>query len=146
MAYLLDTIVVIWAVRRLHEAAQVLQRLRQGGDLAISAISLLELRRALTGEEFEGARGELEGVEVLPLDDSTAEAAGNYLVRCADEGYRIDFFAGIIHATATRTGRALVTYSPAQYPLAECEVLPLASLFRPAPGMPASDPNGTRTT
>lgn len=65
MAYLLDTIVVIWAVRRLHEAAQVLQRLRQGGDLAISAISLLELRRALTGEEFEGARGELEGVEEI---------------------------------------------------------------------------------
>ena len=124
MRYLLDTVVLIWAVRGLHEAPRVLRRLRERGDLAVASITILELRRALLPEEFRRAEEELEGVEVLPLDAGTARAAGDYLVRCFDEGYRTDFFAGIIQATAARAGRALVTYGPHQYPLAECESVP----------------------
>jgi predicted nucleic acid-binding protein len=126
--YLLDTVVLIWAVRGLHEAPRVLSRLRERGDLAVASITILELRRALLPEEFRRAEEELEGVEVLPLDAATARAAGDYLVRCFDEGYRTDFFAGIIQATAARTGRALVTYGPHQYPLADCEIVPLGAL------------------
>ncbi|HXF58114.1 MAG TPA: PIN domain-containing protein [Actinomycetota bacterium] len=126
--YLLDTVVLIWAVRGLHEAPAVLASLRRRGSLAVSAITLLELRRALSPEEYLAAEEELAGVEVVPLDAAVARAAGNYLVRCADEGYRVDFFAGIIQATAALTGRALVTYSEAHYPLADCEIVPLATL------------------
>jgi predicted nucleic acid-binding protein len=128
--YLLDTVVLIWAVRGLHEAPQVLRRVREEGDPAVAAITLLELRRALLPEELRLAERELEGMEVLPLDAATARAAGDYLVRCAEEGYRVDFFAGIIQATAARTGRALVTYGPHAYPLADCEIVPLERLVR----------------
>lgn len=126
--YLLDTIVFIWAVRELHAAERVLARLR-GGDVAVSAITLLELRRALTAEEFHAAEAELAGVAVLPIDAATAQDAGDYLARCADEGHRVDFFAGLIAVTAQRHGRQLVTYSPAHYPLAGCELLPLAAFL-----------------
>lgn len=128
MGYLLDTVVLIWAVRGLHDAPRVLRRLRERGDLAVASITLLELRRALLPEEFRRAEEGLEGIEVLPLDAATARAAGDYLVRCFDEGYRTDFFAGIIQATAARSGRALVTYGPHQYPLADCEIVPLREL------------------
>lgn len=133
MRYLLDTVVLIWAVRGLHEAPAVLSRLRDRGDLAVSAITLLELRRALLPEEFHRAEEQLRGVEVLPLDGPTARAAGDYLVRCSGEGYRTDFFAGIIQATAARTGRALVTYGPHQFPLADCEIVPLRTLVEDIP-------------
>lgn len=125
MRYLLDTVVLIWAARGLHEAPRILRRLREEGDLAIASISLLELRRALLAEELPRVEPELEGMEVVPLDAATARAAADYLVRCSEEGYRVDFFAGIIQATAARTGRALVTYGPHHYPLAECEIVPL---------------------
>ncbi|HXF74398.1 MAG TPA: type II toxin-antitoxin system VapC family toxin [Actinomycetota bacterium] len=139
MRYLLDTVVLIWAVRGLREAPRVLRLLRGRGDLAVASITLLELRRALLPEEFRRAEEELEGMRVLPLDAATARAAGDYLVRCAEEGYRIDFFAGIIQATAARAGRALVTYGPHHYPLADCEIVPLAELVGTADG---ADPRG----
>ncbi len=126
--YLLDTVVLIWAVRGLHEAPRVLRRLRETADPAVAAITLLELRRALLPEEFRRAEAELGGMEVLPLDASVARAAGDYLMRCFDEGYRVDFFAGIIQATAASSGRALVTYGPHHYPLADCEIVPLRTL------------------
>lgn len=128
MGYLLDTIVVIWAVRGLHAADRVLARLR-GDDVAVSAITLLELRRALAPEEFLAAEDALGGLDVLPIDAATARAAGEYLARCADEGHRVDFFAGLIAVTAERHDRELVTYSPAHYPLAGCELLPLAAFL-----------------
>jgi len=142
MRYLLDTVVLIWAVRGLHEAPRVLRRLRERGDLAVASITILELRRALLPEEFRRAEEELEGVEVLPLDAATARAAGDYLVRCSDDGYRTDFFAGIIQATAARTGRALVTYGPHQYPLAECEIVPLRELAEEPAGAEGPGPGG----
>lgn len=129
MGYLLDTMVISWAVRDLHEAPAVLRVLRREGDLAVSAITLLELRRGLPPEDYQRAADELVGVEVLPMNGSTAEAAGEYLLRCYEEGYRVDFFAGVIATTAAHTRRALVTYSPAQYPLANFEILELASLL-----------------
>ena len=132
--FLLDTVVLIWAVRGLHRAPEVLAALRRRGPVAVSAITLLELRRALSPEEYHTAEDHLEGAAVLPLDAATARAAGDYLVRCADEGYRVDFFAGIIQATAALTGRPLVTYSEAHYPLADCPILPLASIDLHPPG------------
>jgi predicted nucleic acid-binding protein len=132
--YLVDTVVWIWAVRGLHEAPAILASLRRLGRLAVSAITLLELRRALAPEEYEAAERLLAGVQVLPVDGTIARAAGTYLVRCADEGYRVDFFAGIVQTTAALTGRLLVTYSEAQYPLAGCRILPLAGVPRAAAG------------
>lgn len=126
--YLLDTIVFIWAVRGLHSADRVLERLA-GEDVAVSAITVLELRRALTPEEFLSAENSLDGVDVLPIDADTARAAGEYLARCTDEGHRVDFFAGLIAVTAERHERELITYSPAHYPLAGCELLPLAAFL-----------------
>lgn len=128
MGYLLDTIVFIWAVRGLHSADRVLARLR-GEDVAVSAITLLELRRALAPEEFHAAEDALGGVDVLPIDAGTARAAGEYLARCTDEGHRVDFFAGLVAVTAERHARQLVTYSPAHYPLAGCELLPLTAFL-----------------
>lgn len=128
MGYLLDTIVFIWAVRGLHSADRVLARLR-GEDLAVSAITLLELRRALAPEELLAADDALDGVDVLAIDAATARAAGEYLARCADEGHRVDFFAGLIAVTAECHARQLVTYSPAHYPLAGCELSPMTAFL-----------------
>ncbi|GBC87878.1 tRNA(fMet)-specific endonuclease VapC [bacterium HR12] len=138
--YLLDTVVLIWAVRGLHEAPRLLRHLRETADVAIAAITLLELRRALLPEEFRRAEAELEWMEVLPLDAAVARAAGDYLVRCSEEGYRVDFFAGIVQATAACTGRALVTYGPHHYPLADCEIVPLQTLLEEAPPAPPRTP------
>lgn len=129
MGYVLDTIVLIWAVRGRHNADAVLARLHADGDCAISAITLLELRRALAPEEHCAAEDRLAGVGVLAVDADIARAAGEYLARCADEGQRVDFFAGVIAATAERHGRALATYSPFQYPLARCELVALSTVL-----------------
>ncbi|MQA87626.1 MAG: PIN domain-containing protein [Streptosporangiales bacterium] len=130
MGYLLDTMVISWAVRDLHQAPAVVRALRSEGDLAVSAISLLELRRGLPAEDYHRATDELVDVGVVPMDGAIAEAAGEYLLRCYEEGYRVDFFAGVIATTAARTGRALVTYSPAQYPLANFNIVQLASVLK----------------
>lgn len=129
MRYLLDTIVFVWAVRGLHDAGAVLDRLRADADVAASAITLLELARTLAPEEQPAADDLLADVPILSVDGDIARAAGNYLARCADEGHRVDFFAGVIAATAECEERALATYSPFQYPLARCDLVPLSTVL-----------------
>jgi hypothetical protein len=96
--YLLDTVVLIWAVRGLHEAPRVLARVREEGEPAVAAITLLELRRALLPEEFRLAERELEGMEVVALDaesrDLEEQAQPGGLVDAGHLRDRVSFRSG----------------------------------------------------
>lgn len=121
-AVLLDTTVLIDALRG-RSAADRVRSLRRRGDMPFtSAINVEELIRGIKkGEEKVVARL-LSGLRVAPLGFEEGRRAGEWRRRYASRGVTLSQADCLIAAAADSLGAMLATGNPKDFPMREIRV------------------------
>ena len=121
-ALLLDTTVLIDALRG-REAAERLKALRRSSDPPyVSAINVEELwRGARLGEEAAIGRL-LRGLRVAPLGGAEGERAGRWRRDFAARGLTLSQADCLVAAAALAVGARLATGNPKDFPMRELVV------------------------
>lgn len=116
-AVLLDTTVLIDALRG-RTAAQNLRDMRRTGDVPfVCAISVEELARGIqTGEERPASRL-LNGLRIAPLGRREGEAAGRWRKLFASRGTTLSQSDCLVAAAAIGIGARLATGNPKDFPM-----------------------------
>ncbi|MBA2529128.1 MAG: type II toxin-antitoxin system VapC family toxin [Euzebyales bacterium] len=121
-AVLLDTTVLIDALRG-RPAAQRLLGLRTAGDQpCVCAINAEEVRRGLRQHEQEVARRLLDGLRTVPLTLREGWQAGQWRQRFAARGTTLNQADCLIAAAALTVGARLATGNPRHFPMSEVAV------------------------
>jgi predicted nucleic acid-binding protein len=116
---LLDTTVLIDALRG-RPAAERLRRLRQhGDDPCICAVNVEEVVRGLRPGEETPARRLIDGMRVVPLGDAEGWQAGEWRRTYAAGGITLTQADCLIAAAALAAGGGLATGNPRDFPMPE---------------------------
>jgi predicted nucleic acid-binding protein len=122
-AYLLDTTVLIDALRGRPAAHRILYLRRAGGDVPfVCPINIEELIRGLRSGEEEPLRRFLDGLRLAPVGRGEAERAGHWRRRYAEGGITLSQADCLIAAAAHGVGATLVTGNPKDFPMDELTV------------------------
>jgi predicted nucleic acid-binding protein len=122
LALLLDTTVLIDALRGLS-AAERLRGLRNGGQVPwICAVNIEEVFRGTHDEEEVPVGRLLGGFQLAPLGQAEGERAGRWRRDCAREGITLSQADCLIAAAAVGVGARLATGNPKHFPMSELEV------------------------
>jgi predicted nucleic acid-binding protein len=109
-AYLIDTDVIIWVLRKRPRPLVMLQALAKDGPLGCSVLTVSELLRQAKEHEIPTTERLLDSLIILPIGVSEAKMAG-ILMRNRGPGY-VDCH---IAATALLGQIMLVTYNHKDY-------------------------------
>lgn len=110
MTILLDSSVIIDALRRRPAALRALQQLTRTGHMfATSVINVAEVYAGVRPEEEDRTSRFFEGCEVYPVPLETAKRAGYLRNRAARRGLTLELDDMIIAATALDLGLTLFT-------------------------------------
>lgn len=116
-AVLLDTTVLIDALRG-RAAAHRLRDLRRAGDTPfVCAVNVDEIVRGLRGGEEEGARRLLTGLRIAPLGREEGWRAGQWRRELAASGRTLSQADCLVAAAAVGVGARLATGNPADFPM-----------------------------
>lgn len=128
MKLLLDTTVVIDALRRRHNRpAWLISLLNDGYRFAVSASTVAEVYAGMRlGEELKTATL-LETLDILPVTQSIAYRAGTLKAGYARKGVTLTLVDMFIAATAIDHGLPLVTDNLKHFNLPELTLHPLPS-------------------
>lgn len=119
---LLDTTVLIDALRG-RPAADRIRALRRTGDVPmICAVNVEEVWRGVRPEEHEVTRRFLGGLRLVPLGHTEGERAGSWRRDHAARGMTLHQADCLIAAAAVTAGATLATGNPAHFPQAEVDV------------------------
>jgi predicted nucleic acid-binding protein len=122
LALLLDTTVLIDALRGLS-AAERLRGLRNGGKVPwICAVNIEEVFRGTHDEEEVPVGRLLGGFQLAPLGQAEGERAGRWRRDCARKGITLSQTDCLIAAAAVGVGARLATGNPKHFPMSELEV------------------------
>lgn len=113
---LVDTDVLIWHLRGLPAARDWLHTARQGGPLAVSAITVAELIGGMRSAERREIWALLSALASQPITDAIARRAGD-LMRDYRGGHGIGLGDYLIAATALERGLELATLNLRHYPM-----------------------------
>jgi len=114
---LLDTTVLIDALRG-RPAAERVHRLRAAGDIPlICAINVEEIWRGLRASEHIRVRRLLQGLMLVPLTRTEGERAGTWRREHAGRGITLHQADCLIAAAAFSAGAALATGNPSDFPM-----------------------------
>ncbi len=119
---LLDSTVLIDALRGRPAAGQVRQLRRDGVEPWTSAISVEEIWRGLRPGEEQVVRGLFRGLRVAPLGSAEGERAGTWRREFAARGVTLHQADCLIAAAAVGIGAALATANIADFPMTEVTV------------------------
>lgn len=106
---LLDTGAVIAHLRGFAGVAELLAGLAQGGPLATSVVTVVEVWQGAREREIERTRLFFSGVSVVPLDEDLAEASGQLARALREKGYTIGLADAVVAATAQRLDVPVLT-------------------------------------
>jgi predicted nucleic acid-binding protein len=114
---ILDTSVLIEAERTAGSVSDLILRLPAAGEVAIAAVTLMELSDGIARAKDDGTRvrrsrfveGVREGIRVIPLDEEIAVAAGLLNGRLRKCGTTVGLADAMIAATAIRVGYGVAT-------------------------------------
>jgi hypothetical protein len=120
---LLDTTVLIDALRGLHAAARV-QALRESGEARplVCAINIEEIWRGARPTEAEAIRPLVRGLRLVPLGEAEAERAGRWRRQFATRGVTLSQADCLIGSAAVSAGARLATGNIDHFPMPELEV------------------------
>jgi len=124
MKFLIDSDVIIWALRGQRETLELLRTLQGLGIPACSPISIIEVKLGVKGGEERKTTSFLDSLEVYPIDRQVADKASEYIVGCRRKGITLGIPDAIIAATCTIHELTLVTYNTKHYPLPEVKFYP----------------------
>ena len=119
MKFLIDSDVLIWALRGQRETLELLRTLQPLGIPACSPISVIEVKLGVKSGEDKKTNAFLNSLEVYPIDRQVADKASEYITECRRKGITLGIPDAIIAATCTIHQLTLVTYNTKHYPLAE---------------------------
>lgn len=121
-----DTDVVIWALRGSHEFVQALNELRSRAPVLISTATIAELYAGVKPREIPSLEEMLRIVGRLRMDDDIARRAGGYL-RQFERSHGLDLADALIAASCVAAEAPLWTLNRKHYPMSEIRFLdPLA--------------------
>jgi predicted nucleic acid-binding protein len=119
---LLDTTVLIDALRG-RSAAERVRALRGTGQVSwICAINVEEVVRGVKGKEEAAVARLLAGLRIAPLGRAEGELAGRWRRDHAREGITLSQADCLIAAAAVGVDAMLATADPRHFPMAEVEV------------------------
>ena len=106
---LLDTNVLIFALRRNTAALDLLERLRQRDDATISVATRAEVLAGMRPHEEPTTMALLNSLRNLPVTDEVADLAGRLIYRLARTGVQLSFPDALISGTAIVHDLAIIT-------------------------------------
>jgi predicted nucleic acid-binding protein len=122
MSVLLDTTVLIDALRGRRAAARVLA-LRSAGDVPyICAINVEEVHRGIRPGEESTVRRLLEALRVVPLGRVEGQRAGAWRRAYAARGVTLSQSDCLIAAAAVSVKARVATGNPRDFPMGEVDV------------------------
>ncbi|MDH5363780.1 MAG: type II toxin-antitoxin system VapC family toxin [Dehalococcoidia bacterium] len=124
MKFLIDSDVIIWALRGQKETLELLRTLQSAGIPACSPISIIEVKLGAKSGEERKTTAFLDSLKVYPLDCQVADKASERITECRRKGTTLGIPDAIIAATCIIHGLTLVTYNTKHYPLAEIKFYP----------------------
>jgi predicted nucleic acid-binding protein len=119
---LLDSTVLIDALRGRSAASRLAGLRRLGTEPWVCAISVEEIWRGLRPDEEPVARGLFNGLRLAPLGLSEGVRAGSWRRQLAHEGVTVHQADCLIAAAALGIGANLATANVADFPMAELSV------------------------
>ena len=119
---LLDSTVLIDALRGRPAATRVAGLRRTGTEPWVCAISVEELWRGLREKEQSRARRLFNGLRLAPLGVAEGIRAGTWRKTFAERGVTLHQADCLIAAAAIGIGAALATANVRDFPMAEIEV------------------------
>ena len=119
---LLDTSVLIDALRGRPAAERLRALRRQGVEPWVSAISIEEVWRGLRPEEEMAARRMVEAMRLAPLGVAEARRSGRWRREYAADGITLHQADCLIAAAAIGVGAALATANVRDFPMPEVDV------------------------
>lgn len=121
--YFIDSDVLIDFFKKRKEAVELIEELTQGGNAAISIISVAELRSGWSKDDAATYLPRLYNIfEVIPLTKEIAEKAGAYRNKYSKRGINLPTIDTLIAATAIVHGYCLVTRNRKDYPIPELDL------------------------
>ena len=125
--YLLDSDVLIWALRGREETVSLLENLqdRSDGPLACSALSVMEVSFGVRSGEEKMTRALLDALDVLPVTADAARRAADLLRHSKKTKNPRDWVDALIAATCLLSGATLVTYNRKDYPYLDLTLYPI---------------------
>jgi tRNA(fMet)-specific endonuclease VapC len=106
---LLDTNVLIFALRRNAAALDLLEQLRQRDDATISVATRAEVLAGMRPHEEPTTMALLNSLRNLPVTDEVADLAGRLIYRLARSGVQLSFPDALISGTAIAHDLAIIT-------------------------------------
>lgn len=119
---LLDSTVLIDALRGRPAAERVRMMRRRGDEPWISVISVEEIWRGLLAGEEPMARRLLRAMRLAPLGVAEGERAGRWRRQYAEEGRTLHQADCLIAASAVAAGANLATGNPHHFPFPDLTV------------------------
>jgi predicted nucleic acid-binding protein len=119
---LLDTTVLIDALRGRPAAERLRSARRRGDEPWVCAVSVEELWRGVHAREQVALRRLLRGLRCAPLGASEGERAGTWRRAFAARGTTLHQADCLIAAAAVGVGSTLVTGNPEDFPMTELDV------------------------
>ena len=119
---LLDTSVLIDALRGRAAAERLRALRRQGVEPWVSAVSIEEVWRGLRPEEEIAGRRMVEAMRLAPLGVAEARRSGRWRREYAADGITLHQADCLIAASAIGVGAALATANVRDFPMPEVDV------------------------
>lgn len=124
--HLLDTSVIIDALRGRRERVALLERLlSEGHTLACCAVNVAEVYAGMHRAEAAATDAFLQSLDYYDLTWDVARAAGRLKYRHARQGRTLSLSDTLIAAVALINGLTLITDNIKDYPFAGLELFPL---------------------
>jgi len=124
MKFLIDSDVIIWALRGQRETLELLRTLQPAGIPVCSPISIIEVKLGVRSGEEKKTNVFLDSLEVYPVDRWVADKASEYITECRRKGVTLGIPDAIIAATCIIYELTLVTYNTKHYPMTEIRFYP----------------------
>lgn len=122
MALLLDTTVLIDALRGRSARGRLLGLRASGTVPLVCAINVEEVTRGLREPEHDVARGLFDGLRTVALSRREGEQAGHWRRAFAARGVTLSQADCLIAAAALGVGARLATGNPRHFPMTELQV------------------------
>ena len=119
---LLDSTVLIDALRGRPAAARVRRLRRVGVEPWVSPVSIEEIWRGLRSEEEPSARRLVRALRLAPIRAADAERAGRWRREFASRGITLHQADCLIAASAVGVGAVLATANLTDFPMPELEL------------------------
>lgn len=116
--YLLDSDVLIAYLRKRQEAVASLKGLEGADhDLAISALSVVEVLAGALPKEVDGTRSLLDSLSLFSVEREIAHKAADLMREERRKGHTLSLPDAVIAATALHHRATLLTYNVRHFPM-----------------------------